>query len=131
MKVMCDEVESEFYKFVGSLFRITSSRGIGADGVIPGIANLAPEIVSKAWTAGEEGDSEVARIYNEKIFTANRITKLATGGGMNAGSFSGMKAALKKIGIIEHDTVTRPLRPLTTEEQDLINPIIKEINLSN
>ena len=131
MKVMCDEVESKFYKFVGSLFRITSSRGIGADGVIPGIANLAPEIVSKAWTAGEEGNSEVARIYNEKIFTANRITKLATGGGMNAGSFSGMKAALKKIGIIEHDTVTRPLRPLSTEEQDLINPIIKEINLSN
>lgn len=130
MKVMCDQSEAEFYKFVGSLFRITSSRGIGADGVIPGIANLAPEIVSKAWTAGEEGKSEVARKYNEKIFTANKITKLATGGGMNASSFSGMKTALKRIGVIDHDTVTRPLRPLTAEEKDLVNPIIKEINLS-
>lgn len=130
MKVMCDQSETEFYKFVGSLFRITSSRGIGADGVIPGIANLAPEIVSKAWTAGEEGKSEVARKYNEKIFTANKITKLATGGGMNASSFSGMKTALKRIGVIDHDTVTRPLRPLTAEEKDLVNPIIKEINLS-
>jgi dihydrodipicolinate synthase/N-acetylneuraminate lyase len=40
-----------------------------------------------------------------------------------------MKSALKIMGIIDHDTVTRPLRPLTHEEKNTIPELIKELGL--
>ena len=44
------------------------------------------------------------------MLAATRATQLGRGGGTHASSFSGLKAALKLLGIIEHDTVSAPLR---------------------
>jgi len=44
---------------------------------------------------------------------------------------AGMKAALKIMGILDSDTVTRPLRPLTDEEKQGIPGILADLGLSN
>ena len=45
-----------------------------------------------------------------------------------------MKAALKHMGVIDHDTMSRPFRPLTDEEKEQIpeelGPILEELGLT-
>ena len=56
LRALCDQGGIEMYRFLGSVFRVTTASAVGAHGVIPGIANLAPGVVAKAWEAGEAGD---------------------------------------------------------------------------
>ena len=98
-------------------------------GAIPGIANLVPAIAVRGWEAGEAGDAETAAECERLLIVAARAAKLAQGGGPNAASFSAMKSALKLMGVIESDAVTRPLRPLTDEEKEGIPPLLQELGL--
>ena len=98
--------------------------------MIPGLSNLVPAIISKAWEAGEAGDVDGAREYDAKVMAATQVTRLASGGSFDAARFSGMKAALKLMGILEHDTVARPFRALTKEEKRPIPGILKELGLA-
>lgn len=115
------------WRFLGSVFRTTTTRGVGAHGVIPGLANVAPGLFVKAWEAGETGGEDTAQEYLAKIAAASRIMRLAKGGGPNASSLSGMKAALKHLGILDSETVSRPLRPLTEEEKQPIPGLLREL----
>lgn len=117
------------WRFLGSVFRTTTTSSLGAHGVIPGLANLVPALFVKAWEAGETGDDS-SQQYLEKIVVASKIMKLAKAGGPNASSFSGMKAALNHIGILDYDTVSRPLRPLAEEEKLQIPDILNELRLT-
>jgi len=129
LNVLCEQSGIEMLRFLGTLYRITASRAVGAHGVIPGLANMAPSIVSKAWEAGEAGDTEMAREYEAEVVAANRIMRLANAGGPDAARFSGLKSALKVMGVLDHDTVSRPLRPLTDEEKQPIPAMLKEMGL--
>ena len=42
--VLCHQQEIEMYRFLGSIYRVAMTRGIGAHGVIPGLGNLAGHI---------------------------------------------------------------------------------------
>jgi dihydrodipicolinate synthase/N-acetylneuraminate lyase len=70
------------------------------------------------------------RECNAKLLTAQKIGGVAKGGGANAASFGGMKAALKQMGVIDHDTTSRPFRQLTDEEKSQIPPILEELGLT-
>ena len=129
LNVLCDQRGIDLRRFLGSVFRISTAGSVGAHGVIPGIANLAPAAVSMAWEAGEAGEAHAARELQAKVVLATGVTRLARGGGPNAASLSGMKAALRIMGVIDHDTVSRPLRPLTEEEKAGIPPILNELGL--
>ena len=60
----------------------------------------------------------------------SKISQLAQGGGANAASFSGMKSALKLMGILDNDAVSQPLRALTHQEKQGIPAILGELGLS-
>ena len=60
----------------------------------------------------------------------SKISQLAQGGGANAASFSGMKSALKIMGILDNDAVSQPLRPLTQQEKQGIPAILEELGIS-
>ena len=99
--------------------------------MIPGIANLVPGVCASGWEAGEAGDAETVRDCNAKLIVATKIQRVATGGSATAASFAGMKAALKIMGVLDNDTVSRPMRPLTAEEKQRIPAILKELDLLN
>ena len=120
----------EMYRFLGSVFRIGTAGAVGAHGVIPGIGNFVPGIAASLWEAGEAGDRDEVLRQTALLMSATRITRLAAGGGPNAATFSGVKSALKIMGVIDHDTVTRPLRSLTDEEKEQIPPILDDLGLS-
>ena len=131
LNVLCDQGGVELYRFLGTMFRVTSSGATGAHGVIPGIANLVPAIASRGWEAGERGDVETLRECEQGLALARKVPGLAKGGSQNAATLASMKSALKLMGVIDHDTVTRPLRPLSDDEKGQLRPILKELGLLN
>ena len=131
LNVLCDQGEISLLRFLGTVFRVTSAGSVGVHGVIPGIANLVPAVCARGWEAGEAGDADTARECNAQLIKAQKVGAVAKGGGANAASFGGMKAALKHMGVIEHDTISRPFRPLTDEEKAQIPPILDELGLNS
>ena len=130
LNVLCDQGEISLLRFLGTVFRVTSAGSVGVNGVIPGIANLVPGVCARGWEAGEAGDSDTVRECNAQLLKAQKVGAVAQGGGANAASFGGMKAALKQMGVIEHDITSRPFRPLTDEEKAQIPPILEELGLT-
>ena len=131
LNVLCEQGEISLLRFLGTAFRVTSAGAVGAQGVIPGIANLIPAICAQGWEAGERGDAETVRKCNAQLVTVGKVPQLAQGGGPNAAILSGMKSALKLLGVLDSDTVSRPLRPLTEPEKEGIPAILQELGLSN
>ena len=130
LNVLCDQGEISLLRFLGTVFRVTSAGSVGVHGVIPGIANLVPNVCARGWEAGEAGDTDTVRECNAKLITAQKVGAVARGGGANAASFGGMKAALKHMGVIDHDTTSRPFRPLTDDEKAQIPLILEELGLT-
>ena len=131
LNVLCQQGEIPLLRFLGTAYRVTTSKSVGVQGVIPAIANLVPKAASLGWEAGEHGDLETAKKCDKTLMAVSKISQLAQGGGPNAASFSGMKAALKIMGILDNDTVSQPLRPLTPEEKQGIPAILEELGISN
>lgn len=129
LNVLCEQGDISFLRFLGTLYRTTNSGGVGTHGVIPAIANLVPKAASEGWEAGEIGDAEACKRANAQLLSAVKISRLAKSGGPNAASLSGLKSALKIMGVLDNDTVSRPLRPLTSEERQGIPAILEELNL--
>ena len=130
LNVLCDQGEISLLRFLGTVFRVGSAGAVGVHGVIPGIANLVPNVCARGWEAGEAGDTETVRECNAKLLTAQKVAGVVSGGSANAASFGGMKTALKHMGIIDHDLTSRPFRPLTDEEKAQIPPILEELGLT-
>ncbi|MBQ10757.1 MAG: hypothetical protein CMJ45_04325 [Planctomyces sp.] len=131
LNVLCEQGGLNLLRFLGTVSRITTSTALGADGVIPAIANLAASASARGWEAGEAGDMATVKECNAKLMAASKIAQLAKGGGPNAAAFSGMKSALKHMGILDSDTVSRPLRALTEEEKKGIPAILEEVGIAN
>ena len=129
LNLLCEQGDFELYRFIGTSHRISTATSIGVHGVIPSIANLVPAAAASAWEAGDAGDTAAALEFQTKVIVASGTTQLAKGGGPNASTISGMKAALKIMGVIDHDTVTRPLRGLTQEEKKGIPALLGELGL--
>lgn len=130
LNVLCQQGGISLLRFLGTAFRITTAGSVGVQGVIPGIANLIPAACATGWEAGESGDDEGVRKSNAAIIASQKLARLAQGGGPNAASFAGMKSALKHMGVIDHDAVSRPLRPFTDAEKAGIPPILEELGLA-
>ncbi len=129
LNVLCEQGNLDLLRFLGTVFRTTRAGSVGVHGVIPGIANLVPAIASRGWEAGEAGNTDTVRECDAKLLIANGISRIAKGGGANAASFSAMKSSLKLMGILESDTVSRPLRPLTDDEKSELPAILQKLDL--
>jgi 4-hydroxy-tetrahydrodipicolinate synthase len=113
------------YRFVGTTWRNTMP-GIGAHGVVPSIANLTPASVAGEWEEGERGDSEATLRHHATTMRAARIADLGSG---QAGHFGALKTALKLLGVIDHDTLSAPMRALTDEQKAQIPELLKKLGL--
>lgn len=122
----CRRGRLDLYRFIGTTWRLAMA-GIGAHGVIPGVANLVPRSAAAAWEAGARGDEEAAGRGHAEVVTAARTMQLGRGGGAGV---CGLKSALKLLGIIEHDTASAPMRPLSAEEQSHLPPLLAQLGLA-
>ena len=131
LNVLCEQGNISLLRFLGTVYRTTSAGSVGVEGVIPAVANLVPKACAQGWEAGERGDADTVKKCNAQLVTVGKVPQLAQGGGPNAAILSGMKSALKLMGVLDSDTVSRPLRPLTEPEKAGLPAILQELGLSN
>ena len=96
----------------------------GADGSVPGLANVAPEGYVRMWKAAQEGNwAEVKREQDRlnEISHIFDVTSGVQGYGAGVGAF---KCALNLMGIFDSDQMPRPVKPLDSQNREAIKQVL-------
>ena len=101
----------------------------GADGVVPGFANVEATGYVRLWDAATRGDWEAARGEQEHINRAFEIVFQPQGLSGDATGVGAFKAAMKARGIIDHATMAFPTQPLDDASVERIHGILAELDL--
>lgn len=94
---------------------------LGADGLVPGSANVSPDLFVGLRRAVREGDDAAARAAEQRIGELVRIYSIAPG-------FAAMKAACSVLGVCSRMTAA-PLAPATDEQTEQIAGILRAAGL--
>ncbi len=116
--------------FYGASSLIDVGLYVGGHGVMSAIANLVPHLCQKAYREASAGHWNEARTTHARVL--DLIEALRLPGRSNwAPTIAVYKWLLCQLGVIRHDVVFEPLRPLSGEEQDLLRaralPLMKEL----
>lgn len=117
----------DFRMFAGTRSLIDASILAGGHGAIPSISNVAPAACVATYDAAVAGDYASAARHQEVVIRWDSLPAVAQGGSANGASFSAMKVILKSWGIIDHDTVSQPLRSLTESERAELTRRVAEL----
>ena len=101
----------------------------GADGSVPGLANVEPEGYVRMWKAAQEGNwAEVKREQDRlnEISHIFDITSGVQGYGAGVGAF---KCALNLMGIFDSDQMPRPVKPLDGQNREAIKQVLVDNGL--
>lgn len=101
----------------------------GADGSVPGLANVAPEGYVRMWKAAQEGNwAEVKREQDRlnEISHIFDVTSGVQGYGAGVGAF---KCALNLMGIFDSDQMPRPVKPLDGQNREAIKQVLVDNGL--
>lgn len=95
---------------------------LGADGLVPGLGNVAPEVFVDLVRAVREGDGDAARRAEQTIRQLLEIYSLAP-------TFAAMKAATSAFGVCGRTTAA-PLDPATDAETEAIAATLRSAGLA-
>jgi 4-hydroxy-tetrahydrodipicolinate synthase len=122
----------DFFGMTGSEIMVDTVLGMGAHGVVPGIANVDPHGYVRLWNLMQEGKHAEARAEQERLLKLFEMVWVALGrtsaGSAGVGAF---KTAMKSLGIISHNTMARPSRSLNDEETAKVEQILRDTGLLN
>ena len=103
---------------------------LGADGAVPGLANVDPAGYARLWNAATAGDWTAARAEQDRLARLFEIAFVPQGRSGDAGGIGAFKAAAAALGIIASPTMPAPLRGLAPEETAQIEAILDEVGLT-
>ena len=101
----------------------------GADGSVPGLANVAPKGYVRMWDAYQAGDWDAVRAEQERLVRIMDITSVVsgvTGFGAGVGAF---KTALMLLGVFETNQMPEPVPTLEGENVEAIKRVLVEAGL--
>ena len=96
----------------------------GADGSVPGLANVIPEPYVAQWKAAQAGDWARVKELQDQINEVSHIFDVTTGVQGYAGGVGAFKCALHLMGIFESTQMPRPVRPLAGENVEAIRRVL-------
>lgn len=102
---------------------------LGADGAVPGLANVDPVGYARLWAAAEIGDWDVVLSEQERLARLFEIAFVPQGRSGDAGGIGAFKTALWRLGVLESATMPAPLGPLTDADVAAIDAILAEVGL--
>lgn len=121
MKCLTHFEGTDFAMLQGSTVLSIPSMLLGADGFVPSIAPLFPEIFVKAYEAGRDGNKELAMRYDLFLRETSKIL------GMTKNATAANKFALSTLGFT-HKRVIAPTDEISPDEEENIIRKIDEIN---
>jgi 4-hydroxy-tetrahydrodipicolinate synthase len=100
----------------------------GADGLVPGLGNVDPAGFVRLYGAVRAGDLDAAAAEQARLARLFDIIAVPDRDrvGYTAGALGAFKAALVRLGVIEHADTWPPLSPLTLREQDAVAALLDE-----
>lgn len=96
----------------------------GADGSVPGLANVEPEGYVRMWKAAQEGNWAEVKREQDRLNEISHIFDVTTGVlgyGAGVGAF---KCALNLMGIFDSDQMPRPVKPLDGQNREAIKQVL-------
>lgn len=101
----------------------------GADGSVPGLANVEPYGYVRMWKAYQAGDWKTVRAEQDKLAELSHIFDVTTGVQGYAGGVGAFKTALKLMGIFDHSTMPRPVRELEGQNVEAVAQVLRNCGL--
>ena len=101
----------------------------GADGSVPGLANLDPKSYVEQWQAAQAGDWERVRTIQDhlaRLMCLTRKVKATVGFGAGVGAF---KTALWQMGVFNTNQMREPVQALEGEDVESIVGVLKATGL--
>lgn len=101
----------------------------GADGAVPGLANVDIAGYVRLWDAARAGDWATARTEQERLNELFEIVFTTSGRSGDAAGVGAFKAALLAQGLIDTATMAFPVRALEGEPVERIAEIVRAVGL--
>lgn len=101
----------------------------GADGSVPGLANVEPTGYVRMWKAAQTGDWAQVKAEQDKLNELSHIFDVTSGVVGYAGGVGAFKTALWLMGIFDSNTMPRPVKALTGENVEAIRRVLVDCGL--
>ncbi len=83
---------------------------LGADGAVPGLANVDPAGYRRLWDAAQAGDWATARAEQDRLAQLFEIAFVPKGMSGDAGGIGAFKAAMARLGVMDSAAMPVPAR---------------------
>lgn len=115
--------------FTGHEIVVDAMAIVGADGAVPGLANVDAAAYVRLWNAAKAGDVKMAIAEQEYINRLFEIVFWPTSRSGDAAGVGAFKAAMAAIGLLSTATMTTPIKPLDEPTLARIHAILKDVGL--
>jgi len=112
---------------IGPEHLLATSLAMGADGGVPGGANICPQLFVQLYNAATANDQEQTTQLSATVDQLGKIYEVDQPSFGASSVIKALKAALSHVGICE-DRVAQPLDCLSSDEKDQIKRILQEID---
>ena len=102
---------------------------LGADGAVPGLANVDPAGYSRMWEAAQAGDWVKTREEQDRIAQLFEIAFVPQGRSGDAGGIGAFKQAMASLGVMASATMPAPIQGLSDDDIVGIEKILTEVGL--
>ena len=96
----------------------------GADGSVPGLANVEPEGYVRMWKAAQEGNWAEVKREQDRLNEISHIFDVTSGVQCYGAGVGAFKCALNLMGIFDSDQMPRPVKPLDGQNREAIKQVL-------
>ena len=101
----------------------------GADGSVPGLANVEPEGYVRMWKAAQAGDWATVKAEQDRLNEISHIFDVTSGVQGYAGGVGAFKTALWLLGVFDSNTMPRPVKALEGDNVEAIRKVLVDTGL--
>ena len=131
-RYLCQENEKlghPMQLFTGHEIVVDGALLSGADGSVPGLANIEPAGYVRMWKAAEAGDWATVKAEQDRLNEISHIFDVTCGVVGYAGGVGAFKTALWLMGIFDSNTMPRPVKALEGENVEAIRKVLADNGL--
>ena len=101
----------------------------GADGSVPGLANVEPYGYVRMWKAAQAGDWATVKAEQDRLNEISHIWDVTSGVQGYAGGVGAFKTAMNLMGIFDSPTMPRPTKAMTGANVEAIRKVLVDNGL--
>jgi 4-hydroxy-tetrahydrodipicolinate synthase len=130
LRGVMQDLAGRAFVMTGSELVVDAALMTGAQGAVPGLANVDPAGYVRIYEACKRGDWAAARKEQERLY---RLFGMVFAGlprtSMGASGVGAFKTAMRALGVIDSNTMARPQRTLNDAEAETVLAAVREAGL--